>query len=350
MLTKGTLLFIGNFLPVPRYNKNVWHFLTERLSENGWSIITTSNKESQIFRLVEMLFTTWSKRRSYQVAHIDVFSGKAFVYAHLSTNLLKWLNKTIVLTLHGGGLPEYANRHPRSFQKVLTRADVVVTPSGYLQTAFSVIRPDIKLIPNPINLQESIYRERSKISPRLIWVRAFHSVYNPSMAVRVLHFLSAQYPEVHLCMLGPDKGDGSLSKALKLSNELGVRSNLQIVGHVTHGEVPGWLNEADIFINTSNYDTAPRSLLEAMANGLCVVTTNVGGIPLMALDGVEAILVEPDDAHAMASAVANLLQDPAMANKLSRSARFRAEQSDWSSILPNWDELFSELLHFPKPE
>lgn len=345
MPVKDTLLFVGNFLPVPRYNKNVWHFLAEKLAETGWSVVTTSDKEQKLTRLLDMLHTIWKKRRAYQVAHIDVFSGKAFIYTILSAFLLKRLRKTTVLTLHGGGLPEFAAKYPGFCRKVLTSADRVVTPSAYLQKAFSDIRADIILIPNPINLQESIYRERTSVVPSLIWVRAFHAVYNPSMAVRVLYLLSADYPHITLSMLGPDKGDGSLAAALQLAETLGVRPKLQIVGHVTHEKVPRWLDQADFFINTSNYDTAPRSLLESMANGLCVISTNVGGIPLMAAEGSEALLVNPDDAQAMAAAIAKVLRDPVLANSLSRNARQRAEQSDWSAILPKWDALFSSLVH-----
>lgn len=343
-MSSRSILMIGNFLPSPKHNKNVWHFLAEKLAETGWSVITTSDKDNQFIRLLDMLFTIWRRRYSYQVAHIDVFSGKAFIYAKLSTVLLKLLKKTIVLTLHGGGLPDFSMKYPRSVRRLVLAADVVVTPSVYHQKAFSHIRSDIEQIPNPIDLREAIYRERKKVVPRLIWVRAFHDVYNPNMAISVLHLLSLEYLEVELCMLGPDKGDGSLESALKLAKKLGIESKLQLVGHVTHGEVPRWLDKADIFINTSNYDTAPRSLLEAMGNGLCVVSTNVGGIPLIATDRFEAILVDPDDFEGMALAVKQVLDSPELANKLSKNARLRAEQSDWSKILPKWDELFSKLL------
>jgi len=339
------LLFIGNFLPTPRYNKNVWHFLTERLASAGWSVITTSSNERQLPRLAEMLRTIWQKRHLYQAAHIDVFSGKAFIYAYLSTQLLRILKKTIVITLHGGGLVEFATKHPNSFRLVITNADAVVTPSAYLQEAFTEIRSDIRLIPNPIDLSESLYRERTSATPRLIWVRAFHSVYNPCMAVRVLTLLSKEYPDINLLMVGPDKGDGSLEQSLKLAGQLGIRSNIEIAGHIAHSDIPHWLDKADIFINTSNYDTAPRSLLEAMANGLCVISTNVGGIPLLASDGVETLLVNPNDTESMAEKIGQILKEPDLAVQLSQNARIRAEKSDWAEILPKWDALFSELTN-----
>ncbi len=341
---KGTLLFIGNFLPVPRFNKNVWHFLAEQLRDDGWTVITTSNQERQLPRLLDMLLTIWRERRSFQVAHIDVFSGRAFIFARLSSWLLRLIKKPIVLTLHGGGLPVYYEKHPRAVNNLLKAANIVVTPSAYLQKAFTGLRSDIRLIPNPIDLSEAIFRERFSVEPKLIWVRAFNSVYNPPMAIEALSLLCEKYPEAHLLMLGPDKGDGSLQRALSLAEELGVLACVQIVGHVDHTEIPQWLDQADIFINTSNYDTAPRSLLEAMANGLCVVSTNVGGIPLMATDGVEALLVDPDDAVAMSAAISRVLRDPDLARRLSRNARIRAEKADWGEILPQWDKLFLEVI------
>ncbi len=342
-MTNHRILMIGNYLPAPRHNKNVWHFLAEHLTDSGWTVITTSNKENQLLRLVDMLYTIWRKRNAYQIAQVDVFSGKAFIYAILSTRLLKRLNKSIVLTLHGGGLPEFALRHRRAVKEVLLTAETVVTPSAFHQKAFSQIRPDIILIPNPINIQESIYRERSSVAPCLIWVRAFHAVYNPSLAVRVLSLLTAEYPDILLYMLGPDKGDGSLTNTLKLSEELGLSANLRVVGHIAHAEVPRWLDQADIFINTSNYDTAPRSLLEAMANGLCVVSTNVGGVPFMIEEGKNGLLVPPGEPEVMAAAVRKILTDHQLAESLSNNARLTAAQYDWTSIIPQWLTLIQEV-------
>ena len=335
---------IGNFLPSPKHNKNVWYFLAEKLADTGWSVTTTSDKDNQFIRLLDMLFTIWRRKNSYQVAHIDVFSGKAFIYAQLSTCLLKMLKKRIVITLHGGGLPEFAAKKPYAVRAVLTAANAVVTPSPYLQNAFKDIRSDIILIPNPIDLTESIVKVREKALPKLIWIRAFHAVYNPCMAVKVVFLLKEDYPGIELMMLGTDKGDGTLGALLKLAEDLGVKPNLQIVGPVSHSEIPRWLDKADIFINTSNYDTAPRSILEAMANGLCVVSTNVGGIPLMAADNVEALLVDAGDARSMAMAVQRVLEDPELANMLSKNARNRAKLSDWSVILPQWNKLLSDTI------
>jgi glycosyltransferase involved in cell wall biosynthesis len=79
--------------------------------------------------------------------------------------------------------------------------------------------------------------------------------------------------------------------------------------------------------------------MEAMACGLCVVSTNVGGIPYLLEDGREALLVRPDDAEAAASAMRRILTEQPLAESLSRNARKKAERFDWSAVLPQWEDI-----------
>ena len=85
-------------------------------------------------------------------------------------------------------------------------------------------------------------------------------------------------------------------------------------------------------------------MIEAMANGLCIVTTNVGGIPWLVEDGSEALLVPPDDPEAMCDAILRLLSDPALASALSANARKKAEAFDWSMVLPQWETLYKKVV------
>jgi len=104
-------------------------------------------------------------------------------------------------------------------------------------------------------------------------------------------------------------------------------------------DVPTWLNRADLFLNTTNVDNTPVSVQEAMACGLCVVSTSVGGVPYLVGDAVEGLLVGPDDAQAMADAVRRLLNDPALAARLSMAARRRVETMDWPVVVDAWEDL-----------
>ncbi len=335
---------IGNYLTSPRHNKNVWQALAERLPSIGWEVYITSTKESQVLRLLDMLATIVIKRNHYDLAQIDVFSSKAFIYAECCARLLKTINKPFVLTLHGGGLPSFASQHPKRVAKLLSLASEVVTPSPFLQQSLSKYHSQIKVIPNGIDISSIPYKPRKSISPNLIWVRAFHQIYNPELAVRVLSSLVIDYPNTRLTMVGPDKGDGSLQIVKSLAVKLGVEGQLNILPAIPYEEVPSLLEKADIFINTTNFDAAPRSLLEAMANGVCVVSTNVGGIPWMITNFQDGLLVPPEDELAMVDAIKSLLEEPDFAMRISQNARRTAERYDWSNVIPEWDTLFSDVL------
>lgn len=339
------VIMIGNHLPVTKWNKNVWHYLAEKLGSAGWTVITTSNKENQYLRLLDMLISIWHHRKEYSIAQVDVFSGKAFIYTQLCTALLYILKKPMVLTLHGGGLDEFCYRYQRRCRRVLQRANQVVTPSQALQKHLSEYRNDIRYIPNPIDLSRSLYRVRKKAKPVLIWVRAFHEIYNPSLSIMSVKRLINDYPEIKLIMIGPDKGDGTLGRQKKLIQKLNLEDHVTIIGGTPHFEIPGWLDTADIFINSTNYDAAPRSVLEAMANGLCVVSTNVGGIPYLINNGVEGLLVEPNDEIEMTAAIRSILSNPQIAENLSLNARQKAAEYDWNSILPQWEATLMEVLN-----
>jgi len=343
-MKKPYILMIGNYLNSPRHNKNVWQALAERLPSVGWQVITTSTKESQILRLLDMLMTIVTKQNKYGLAQIDVFSGKAFIYAEYCARLLSLLKKPFVLTLHGGGLPSFAEQHPQRIHQLLSLATEVVTPSPYLQQSLSKHNNHIKVIPNGIDISGIPYKPRKSFPPNFIWIRAFHQTYNPELAVKVLSLLTKDYPNAKLAMVGPDKGDGSLQSVNSLATKLDVQDHLTILPAVPNKKVPALLDQADIFINTTNYDTAPRSLLEAMANGLCVVSTNVGGIPWMITDGQDGLLVSPGDEHGMTNSIRKLLEHSELATSISESARRTAERHDWSHVIPEWDNLFCDVL------
>ena len=154
-----------------------------------------------------------------------------------------------------------------------------------------------------------------------MWLRAFHETYNPSLAPAVLALLASDIPDVSLTMIGPDKGDGSLQRTLAAAARLGVSDRLRVIEGVPKEKVGDVLSEADIFLNTTNVDNTPVSVMEAMACGLCVVSTNVGGIPDLVDDGRDGILVPPADPAAMAAGVRRVLDGPGVRGQAFRATR-----------------------------
>ena len=337
---KQPVLIVGALLSSTVGIRSVSEDLIARLTAAGWNVLATSEKPGRIARLLDMVSTVLGRRRDYAAAHVEVFSGLAFIWAEAVCFLLRLLGKPYLLTLHGGSLPEFARRWPNRARRLLQSAKFVTTPSRYLFEHMSDYRSDLLIVPNPLHLDTYQFRHRIQPSPKLVWLRAFDRAYNPSLAPRVVRELAEEFPEVHLDMIGPDKRDGSAEEARRTISKLGISRRICLIGAIPKTEVSRYLNRGDVFLNTTNVDNAPVSVLEAMACGLCIVSTNVGGIPYLLEHEHDALLVPPDDREAMAAAVRRILISSRLAEKLSRNARKKAEQHDWLIILPQWERLF----------
>ena len=339
-LTRTSILHIGNFLSAQGVSRQFVEELADRMQSHGWTVYRTSFVFFRLGRLLNMVFTILFERKKFRVAHVAVFSGRAFLWALASVSILRLLGKPFVLSLHGGNLPDFLRRWPGPVRWLVSSATAVTCPSRYLLERFKGIRPDIRLIPNPVELSGCEYRLRKQPEPSIVWLRAFHRVYNPSLVPKVLKVLLPEFPGLRVSMIGSDRGDGSLQETKSVAGELGVIGHIRFVDKVPKSDVPKWLNTGDILLNTPNIDNTPTSVIEAMACGLCVVSTNVGGLPYLLANEDDALLVPPDDPQQMACAIRRVLREPGLAARLSRNGRTKVEQFDWPIIFPQWEFLF----------
>jgi len=340
---KKTILFVGNHFHSQTQNKNIWQEIPDRFLDLDFQVISTSHKENRILRIIDMWWTIIRFRSSYNLAIVDVFSGPAFIWSYSSSILLNLLQKKFILVLRGGNLPAYAKKKPSRVKRILRKASAIATPSHFLKESLKHFNHDIDVIPNPVDLRKFKFKMRHKLGLNLIWVRAFHRIYNPSLAPQVVAELVKEYPEIHLTMIGPDKGDGSLDKTIETLQSLNLEKNIEIVGKTPHYKIPDWLNKADIFINTTNVDNTPVSVLEAMSCGLGVVSTNVGGIPWLLKDKEDALLVPQNQSGAMANGILLLYKDPDFAGNLIKNAYEKVKDFDWSNVLPLWQKLIEKI-------
>ncbi|MBK9054033.1 MAG: glycosyltransferase family 4 protein [Chloroflexi bacterium] len=294
-------------------------------------------------RLLDMAITTWRRKHEYDVAQVDVFSGPSFCGLKSLPGYCGGVGKPVVLTLHGGHLPVFAQQQPGRVTRLLNKAQVVTAPSPFLYEQMKSYRSDLLLLPNAIDLTHYVFQLRARPQPRLIWLRAFHQIYNPSLAPRILAQLVHEFPDIQLIMVGPDKGDGSLLETQRVAAALGVAERIEYPGRVAKEDVPLWLNKGDIFLNTTHIDNTPISVMEAMACGLCVVSTNVGGLPYLLTDEQDALLIEPDSVEQGAAAIRRILSQPDLAAHLSQNAYHKVRQFDWPIVLKQWQELLLSL-------
>jgi glycosyltransferase involved in cell wall biosynthesis len=304
-------------------------------------VLAASDKLNRYHRLIHMAGFLVKHRRRIKIQCLSVYSGPSFVLADILSTLGRALGQKLVLHLHGGGLPDLFGRRPDWSRRVLRRADAIVAPSPFLARAAKSMGFDCQVIPNVIQLDHYPFRHRSTIQPRLFWMRSFHPIWNPEMAVKVLARLRDHGTPATLIMGGNDKG--SLPEVRALAKQLQVEPALRFAGFLDQAGKTREGDAADIFLNTNRMDNMPVSVVEAGAMGLPVVSTNVGGIPDLLTDGETGLLVPSDDVEAMADAVGRLVADPGLVSKLSANARKLAEKSAWLAVKAQWMALFRQL-------
>ena len=323
---------------------SVGRVLADRFVQDGHQVILTSVKRGRLSKLTGMLATLLRRRRDYEIVIIDVFSTAALWYARLCSRLARRLGKKVVLLLHGGSLPALAREKPDRLRALLGRADRIVAPSAYLAREVCVpLQVEPLVIGNPVDLARFEGRTRDPVRMRLLWVRSFRRHYRPEQAVRVLALLRKDAPGAHLTMVGPEH-DGSLAASKALAAERGVSDSIEFPGLLDHDEIASIGSTCEVFLNTSLIDNAPVSMIEAMAMGLCVVSTRVGGVADLLSHEQDGLLVDADAPDQMAAAVRRLAEEEGLAQRLSSGAMARASAFGLDHVSAAWYDCFDHLL------
>ena len=337
------ILFIGNFLSKHGLNPTPIEDLAIVLSER-YEVKTSSDKKSSLLRLLDMAKCVISNRMGCKLIIVDVFSTRALVFSCLVILLAKWFKIPYVPVLHGGNLPERFKKHPITFNFLFSEASRIISPSKYLQASSQHINFPITVIPNYIDVKKYSFKIRQEIKPNLFWVRAIHSIYNPSMAIHVLDQIRKIYPNALLCMVGPVKDNKIMEELNEMMSRLNLKNYVTFTGHLSKKQWIELSANYDIFINSTNYDNTPITLLEAMALGLPIVSTNVGGIPFLINDGVTGILVEPDDSDQMANKIIEIISGKIDGFRIANNARKAVTEFNRLNIIPKWYAIIDKYM------
>ncbi len=281
-----------------------------------------------------------------QVDMLQVFSASnlSFLLAPAPATLIgKLFGKPVILNYHSGEAEAHLTNWRRTAMPVLKLADRIIVQSDFLVEVFAKFALASQAIPNTINLSAFRFRKRHPVRPIFFANRNFETHYNVACILRAFALIQQHLPEARLIVAG----DGSQRKTLHaLALELKLK-NLEFVGAVTPERMPALYDRADIYLNASEVDNMPLSILEAFASGLAVVTTKAGGIPFMVQDGRNGWLVEPGNHRALAQAAIALIENPNEATRLAEQARRTCREYTWEAVGHRWLSLYESLSGKP---
>ena len=280
--------------------------------------------------------------RRFDVIHVFSASYTSFVIAPTPAILCaKLYGKKIVLNYRSGEAEDHLRRWRRTATRTIRLVDEIAVPSGYLVDVFARFGLHARSIYNFVETDRFRFRPRKPLRPVFLSNRNLEPLYNVACILRAFALVQRRFPEASLTVAG----DGSQRAELeRLARELDLR-NTVFIGRVEQARMHELCECADIYLNSSNIDNMPGSIIEAYAAGLPVVTTDAGGIPYILTDGETGLMVKRGDHEALAAAAIRLLEENDLAERLAANALAACRRYSWASVRDEWLKLYFELAH-----
>lgn len=332
------ILYLGNNLRYKNTSPTTMVTLSALLEAEGYKLMLRSSYRNKLFRLFSMLWAIIKYRNAIEYVLIDTYSTVNFYYTYFSSFLCRAFKIKYIPILHGGNLPARLDSSPKVSNQIFNNSYRNIAPSNYLKSKFEKRGFSTTYIPNVIEIKNYKFLERGISTPKLLYVRAFASIYNPEMAIRVLNKILEKHPKASLCMIGPVK-DASFENCKTLAKELNIEDKVEFTGKLSKSAWHIKAEEFNVFINTTNIDNTPVSVIEAMALGLPVVSTNVGGVPYLINDKHNGLLVDKGNVKQMVEAINLLRTNNELKSKLVKNARLQVEEFDWEVVKYQWNQI-----------
>jgi glycosyltransferase involved in cell wall biosynthesis len=295
-----------------------------------------------LFRLVPYLLHLWRLMGRSDVVHVMANSGWSWhLVAAPALWIAKWRGVPAVVNYRGGEARTFLKQHHRSVRWSLRHAAALCVPSGFLRAVFAEHGFDASVVPNAVDTLIFEPRDAPCSVAHVVVTRNLEPIYGLDTALRAFAQVRAVRPDATMTIAGT----GPLESSLKdLAASLGVMEHVIFAGRLDRQGVAAALRRSAVSLNPSLVDNMPNSVLEAMASGVPVVSTDVGGVPYMVKHDVTALLVPPRHEAAMAQAILRVLNDEALAARLSQSALREVQRYTWPHIAPLWSGAYSAAL------
>lgn len=307
-------------------------------------------------RLLPYMWRLWRVAGKVQLLHVMANSGWSW---HLFAAPAIWIARLrgcpVVVNYRGGEADAFLRRAADWVRPSLRRSAALLVPSGFLEAVFQRHGFGSTVVPNVINLERFGATAATEVAaggraPSVLVARHLEPIYDNQTALRAFALLTARYPAAQLVIAGSGPESGMLAA---LAEHLGVAQAVRFTGRVDNAAMAALYREADIMLNPSLVDNMPNSVLEALAGGVAVVSTDVGGVPYLVEHRRSALLVPPQNPQAMAQAMFQLLGEPDLKERLRQAGLQLAAQYTWAKVRPRLLQVYRSVIeqanHAGKP-
>lgn len=254
-----------------------------------------------------------------------------------------------LLTLQEGDPIDHIHNKVRFFrsawQQAFKKADYIQAISKFLADwarKEGAVCP-IEIIPNGVDLEKFTPSRQSPVASRFTIITISRLVKKNAVDVLIqsISELQSEIPNLNLKIVGYGPEEQKLKK---LVTDLNIEDKVDFVGKVEPDRLPELLRDADIFVRASRSEGLGSAFLEAMAVGLPVIGTEVGGIPDIIINRETGLFVKVDDPADLANKISSLYNDENLRTNLSKNGISLVEQKyNWKKIASQIDNIFQKI-------
>ena len=249
----------------------------------------------------------------------------------------------VIVNYRGGEAGSYFQSAWRRVKPSLNKAALVVVPSGFLRAVFAEYGQSTRVIPNIVDLNvfKPVHDTTAVGRPfTLVITRNLEPIYGIETALKALAEVLRSAPAARLRIAGSGPQESELRA---FASTLGISSAVEFTGQLDRRGIVQLYAEADAMLNPTTVDNMPNSVIEALACGLPVISTDVGGVPYIVRHEETALLVAPNDPAAMAAAVLRLQEDATLCERLRREGLAQVAQYAWPAVREQWLAAYAEV-------
>lgn len=303
-----------------------------------------------VFRLVPYLLALWRAAGRASLFHVMANSGWAWhLFAAPAIKVARMRGVPCVVNYRGGEADSFLQTAQASVRTTVARASSLAVPSGFLNEVFGRYGMQSDVVPNIIDLDRFRAGDATEkaAGTHIVIARNLEPIYDIPTGLRAVAQVLQRFPEVRLTVAGSGPERSSLEA---LSKELGIAHAVRFSGRLNREEMASLYRSAHIALNTSSVDNMPNSVLEGMAASLPIVSTDVGGVRFIVRNEITALLVPSGDANAMAHAIARLITEPGLADRLRQAAGAEVQQYAWKHVKQRWARVYQSALEGSRVE
>lgn len=315
------------------------HFMASYTDGSPWQKISWYTRF--LSRYIKELITN----RAIKVVHVHTASYGSFFRKCWVVLLARLFGKKSIIHMHGAGFNVFYNKMPfpvQSFiRSVLRSSDVLIALSSQWKTDLARIsaHPDIRILYNPTILKKPVYDAPPSETVNFLFMGRLGQRKGVYDIIESARKLASDNIKIRLY------GDGEIENIRQMVSVNGVQDKVAVCGWIDGSHKDQTYREANVLLLPSYHEGLPISILEAMAYGLPVLATDVGGISEAVKDGVNGFLIQPGECEKLAERIEELAVSPELRRTMGqRGYELAMEKFALPVIIRQLEALYDELI------